>query len=210
MAHAQSFYLGVHYHFSFDPFDPFFDSTKIEQTRYAGKRESSTDINEYDVGGRGPIIGYRGFLFQELSVEIRRTEYSFAPKLAGKGRALSDNSILFFGRTPLFHLRDSFFGAFFAGGGRGNMDNDGPRTNMPNRYNSETFLAGFEFYSKLSEFSYTPHRFFVEYVHVKASSKLYEHEISVANADNTVTTETAYRSEDLLTNHVTFGYSYVF
>ncbi len=200
MVSAQSIYLGLHSHLSFNPFDPFHDHTRIEEGRYADRVAESTELKAYDVAGKGLMIGYRGIFFQELSIELRQTDYSFSPKNGSQGRQLKEQALIAFGRTPQIHLGELFFGSFYGGGGMGTLKNASHiKEGVPLKYKSTLLIAGFEFYKKLNEFSYTPHRFFVEYVHEDATSDTYQ--------DMTVGGAIVFRREELITRHLIFGYT---
>ena len=189
-----------HYHFSFNPIDPFADNSHIQQQYYADGVAENTQLNPYDIGGFGVMLGYSGLFYKEFSVELRLSDYDFMPKENSPSRQVTEQALFIRARAPHIRLTDNMFGSFYVGSGLGKMKNSsGTEDDRPSDYDSRNFIAGFEFYRKLSRFSYTPHRFFIELIDMTAESDPYQ--------QNAVRGGIVKRAEILSSRHILFGYS---
>ncbi|MCH9852938.1 MAG: hypothetical protein K0U45_05475 [Alphaproteobacteria bacterium] len=202
VAFSQSFYVGAHYHFPFNPIDPFAENSRIQQQYYADGVAEDATLDPYNISGLGAMLGYSGLFYKEFSVEWRISDYNFKPKENSSGRNVIEQALLIRARAPQIRIRGSIFGSFYASGGLGRMKNNGNiKYNRPTDYKSQNFIAGFEFYKKLSRFSYTPHRFFIEIIDMTAESDPYEQ--TAARGGSVVK-----RAEILNSRHILIGYSF--
>ncbi len=201
IAFAQNIYIGTHYHFPFNPIEPFADNSRIQQQYYADGVAENTGLNPYNISGFGAMLGYSGLFYKEFSVEWRINNYNFAPKKNLPSRNVIEQALLIRARAPQIRVRGSIFGAFYISGGLGQMQNNsGIRQNRPSDYTSRNFISGFEFYKKLSRFSYTPHRFFIELIDMTAESNPYQ--------QNAIRGGSLKRGEILNSRHILIGYSF--
>ncbi len=198
---AQNIYVGGHYHFAFNPIDPFADNSRIQQQYYADGVAENTQLNPYDISGFGAMLGYHGLFYKEFSVELRLSDYGFMPKENSPSRNVTEQAVFIRARAPQMRLNDNMFGSFYVGSGLGKMKNSsGTDHDRPSDYDSRNFIAGFEIYKKLSRFSYTPHRFFIELIDITAESDPYQQNASRGGV--------AKRSEILSSRHILIGYSF--
>ncbi|MCH9843926.1 MAG: hypothetical protein K0U39_00285 [Alphaproteobacteria bacterium] len=198
---AQNIYVGAHYHLPFNPIDPLTDNSHIQQQYYADGVAENTALSPYNISGFSAMLGYSGLFYKEFSAEWRISNYDFMPKENSSGRNVTEHGLFIRASAPQMRLSDSIFGAFYVGGGLGKMkNNSGIAHDRPSDYDSRNFIAGFEIYRKLSRFSYTPHRFFIELIDMTAESDPYE--------QNAIRGSTVKRGEILNSRHILFGYNF--
>ena len=204
---AGELYLGIGYITNIDVLNPLHNNGSIEKYDYIAGKTTGTGLIEYETDAEIRIIGYRGILFEELSVEARDIRYNFSSD-EGKPRVdLRHNNIvaLAYGRQKYarsFLQYKRLYYRFYVGGGLGSIKETTENINTANKYNSQTLLAGVNFTSQISPFARSPHRFFIEYSYVSAKAK--RRDVMVQDGSMRQV------SGSLLTRNVTLGYSYTF